>query len=324
MTISSKLKTLILNAVKDGGQKNDVAIMFNVGLRTVQRICSKSVQAIMIGKRQKRNKMMNNQIKRAVAAVERKQIRVTSPRIKDIITDTVSTRTIRRKLSSLGLKYKAYKRKIILTEFQKKVRVNQVEQWITDKIDFDKVVFSDESRFTLDGNDSLRSWMNKNTKSQSRRPFQGGSVMVWGCMARCGLLLLRKIEGNINSLSYCKLMEEDVLPSLNEKLGSFIFQQDNARPHVSKMSLEMFERNDMTLLSWPPYSPDLSPIENIWAILKGRVYTGPQFSSSRQLWARIQKEVKILVAEKDSTFSRMYDGIYEKLFKIIRTEGNLM
>lgn len=37
-------------------------------------------------------------------------------------------------------------------------------------------------------------------------------------------------------------------------------------------------------MSWPPYSPDLNPIENLWGILVQRVYAnGRQFPTVDQL-----------------------------------------
>ena len=41
-------------------------------------------------------------------------------------------------------------------------------------------------------------------------------------------------------------------------------------------------------LEWPPYSPDISPIENIFHMLKNEVYDGPQFLKKDALWSRIQ------------------------------------
>ncbi|CAH2007071.1 unnamed protein product [Acanthoscelides obtectus] len=39
---------------------------------------------------------------------------------------------------------------------------------------------------------------------------------------------------------------------------------DNARPHVARVTIDFFQHNNVTLLPWPPRSPDLSPIEHVW------------------------------------------------------------
>ena len=50
-----------------------------------------------------------------------------------------------------------------------------------------------------------------------------------------------------------------------------IIVMDNARFHKSEETREIIEDHGHQLLFLPPYSPDLNPIENYWAILKGKL-----------------------------------------------------
>ena len=51
-----------------------------------------------------------------------------------------------------------------------------------------------------------------------------------------------------------------------------IFMQDNARIHTAHVVMDWLEENGIEVMDWPPYSPDLNPIENIWALLKKKIY----------------------------------------------------
>ena len=50
-----------------------------------------------------------------------------------------------------------------------------------------------------------------------------------------------------------------------------VFQQDNAPTHKASIIKNFFRENEWEVLDWPPYSPDLNIIENLWAIVKKRL-----------------------------------------------------
>ena len=69
---------------------------------------------------------------------------------------------------------------------------------------------------------------------------------------------------------------------------------DNAPCHAAMATIKCLEGlgfKDKTLMVWPPNSPDINPIENLWAIIKQRVYAdGKQFSMLHELWKAIKVE----------------------------------
>ena len=134
--------------------KLDIARTYNVSLRTVHVIENQEISGNLPLKRTRKSNNVKNIFSRAIVALTKTQGLVSCRKVANKISATLSRSTIRRNLISLGYKYLPCKFAIILTESQKKERVKIVKKYITQRIDFHKVVFTDVSRFSLDGNDN--------------------------------------------------------------------------------------------------------------------------------------------------------------------------
>lgn len=47
---------------------------------------------------------------------------------------------------------------------------------------------------------------------------------------------------------------------------------DNAPVHTAAIVQQVLAQLELEVMIWPPYSPDLNPIENIWALMKNKIY----------------------------------------------------
>jgi transposase len=58
-------------------------------------------------------------------------------------------------------------------------------------------------------------------------------------------------------------------------LKKVIFMHDNAPAHPAKLTTEFLNTmgfTEDTIMKWPANSPDLNPIENLWAIIEQDIY----------------------------------------------------
>ena len=95
--------------------------------------------------------------------------------------------------------------------------------------------------------------------------------------------------------------------------------QDNARPHTAKVVRDYYHENNVQMLDWPPQSPDLNPIEQIWAIMKQKLYTQKSFPTNRD--ELIKSFFRIWDELPESLLVSLSNSIPERLELVLKNKG---
>lgn len=184
---------------------------------------------------------------------------------------------------------------------------NEGEMW-------DDIWFSDEKQFRVDVH-SGKVW-----KQPWEAPiigFQGPrtiSVLVWGAISWDGKTTLHTSTQPFDSDAYINILDKHLIQQQPDSFHRLL--QDNASPHVSKFTLDYLKNFDVELVqNYPPYSPELNPIEHVWSWMVSYVNQDTPFCLSdlkikvREAWDAIpQKTLKRYIGHVSTVCNQIIEA----------------
>ncbi len=115
----------------------------------------------------------------------------------------------------------------------------------------------------------------------------GGGVMVWAGVCYGQRTQVHFIDILLRYRD--EILMPIVVPFIHDH--HLMLQHDNARPHVARICTQFLEAENIPVLAWPAYSPDMSPIEHVWDALDRRILQRvPVPANIQQLHTAIEEE----------------------------------
>lgn len=278
------------------------------------------------GRPRKTDERLDHAIVRAV----KKNRRVTAIRIAEEVSMsfkiTLSPSTIRNRLHAAGLKGRAARKKPYLTKKHKAARTKYADDCLKfTPAEWQRVVFSDESSVWMTGSAGRvfvwRSPGEEFNEECTVPTFKSGreTLMVWGCITWEGVGALHICTESVNAAYYKTILEGNLqaTTSVLGLTGEVLFVQDGAPAHRARATKKYLEERNVRCLNHPAQSPDLNPIENLWAHLKREVSKNPA-SSKSDLIKKLEDiwyDIDPLVVQK------LYESMPKRLQQVKKNKG---
>ncbi|UYV76869.1 hypothetical protein LAZ67_14002262 [Cordylochernes scorpioides] len=222
----------------------------------------------------------------------------------------VSKMIINRRLRELNLRVRRPLRCLSLTPVHRQVRL----QWCRERSTWncaDFLLCPDDRRKRVCRRPEQRVDPGL-TVEHHTGPQQG--VMVWGAISFDSRTPLVVIPGTLTAQRYLDdILRPVLLPFLSHHPG-LTFQQDNARPHTARVTMDCLQ--SCRTLPWPARSPDLSPIEHIWDVMGRRLQPSRNVDYLARQLETIWQEIP------QHTIRNLYQSMTRRVAACIQASGD--
>lgn len=177
------------------------------------------------------------------------------------------------------------KKTLIAREQDRPIIARRRAQWkkYQGRLDPRRLVFIDET-WAKTNMTRLRGWSPRGRPLLDKVPHGHWRTLTFLAALRCDRIEAPLVlDGPINGHSFTAWVEQFLLPTLRP--GDIVIM-DNLGSHKGKAARQLIRSAGARLLFLPPYSPDLNPIEQVFAKLKTLLRKAAE-RSVEATWKRI-------------------------------------
>lgn len=274
----------IISMSKDNRSQRYIARKLGINRNTVRDVLARfdATGSPGSGSRSGRPRTTDDALDTAIAFTAYTDVFTTPNKIRRKLQLDVSSRTIDRRLQEAGLFGRIARRERVFSAAEKRARLafaNGYRHWT--KKDWGHVIFSDEKLFYGNGFTG-QVWVRRpkgeelNEKYIAHKVAHPVKVNAWGCFCARGQGYIYLFNETMDAKLKRTILRENLVPSARlhydvDAAESWWLLHDNDKKFKSNLVQAYLHNTGVQVLDFPPYSPDINPMENLWALMAREV-----------------------------------------------------
>jgi transposase len=300
---SIDLRERVVAAVRSGATCREVAARFGVAVSTVvkwsqrERATGTVIPGQLGGHRKPVLAAHRDWLLARVQAVPEITLHALNAELREHCGVQVSHDTVWRFLRGEGL---SFKKSVLASEQDRPDVARRRAQWkrYQDRIDPRRLVFIDET-WAKTNMAPLRGWGPRGARVKGQAPFGHWNTMTFLAALRHDRIDAPWVlDGPINGEAFRTYVEKVLVPTL---MPGDVVIMDNLSSHKSSVIRAAIRGAGARLLFLPPYSPDLNPIEQVFAKLKHLLRKAAE-RSKEALWRKIGNLLDLFTAKECANY----------------------